>query len=108
MIELSAAADQLLEELKEKGVRLSLNGEKLRVEGKLSDDLKEKVRKNKEGMIQLIKLGEHRWRKTEAWEFEPVDIPRLDGGSVDVWMVGTRLDKPGALKFWFAGTRSEN
>ena len=61
MIELSAAADKLLEELKGKGVKLSLNGGKLRVEGKLADNLKEEVRKNKEGLIQLVKLGEHRW-----------------------------------------------
>jgi hypothetical protein len=61
VIELSAAADKLLEELKGKGVKLSLNGGKLRVEGKLADNLKEEVRKNKEGLIQLVKLGEHRW-----------------------------------------------
>lgn len=61
MIELSAAADKLLEELKEEGVTLSLNNGKLRVEGKLPDNLKEEVRKNKEGLIQLVKMGEHRW-----------------------------------------------
>jgi hypothetical protein len=61
MIELSAEAAELLEELKKKGVKLSLNNEKLRVEGKLSNSLKEEVRKNKEGLIQLVKLGEHRW-----------------------------------------------
>ena len=62
MIELSAAADKLLEELKGEGVKLSLNGGKLRVEGKLPDNLKQEVRKNKEGLIQLVRLGEHRWR----------------------------------------------
>ena len=61
MIELSAEAAELLEELKERGVKLSLNGGKLRVEGKLPDSLKEEVRKNKEGLIQLVKMGEHRW-----------------------------------------------
>ena len=61
MIELSAEADKLLEALKGKGVKLSLNNGKLRVEGKLPDELKEEVRKNKEGLIQLVKMGEHRW-----------------------------------------------
>ena len=61
MIELSAEAAELLEELKEEGVTLSLNNGKLRVEGKLPDNLKEEVRKNKEGLIQLVKMGEHRW-----------------------------------------------
>ena len=61
MIELSAEAAELLEELKEKDVKLSLNNEKLRVEGKLPENLKEEVRKNKEGLIQLVKMGEHRW-----------------------------------------------
>jgi len=101
MIELSAAADKLLEELKEKGVKLSLIGEKLRVKGKLSEDLKERVREHREGLIQLIKLGEHHWRKAEEWKFGPIEITRPDGKSVDVWMVGVRTDKPGAIKFWF-------
>ena len=39
------------------------------------------------------------------WQFKPVEIPRLDGKSVDVWMVGTRLDKPGTFQFWFVRTQ---
>ena len=35
------------------------------------------------------------------WQFKPVEIPRLDRTGVDVWMVGTRLDKPGTFQFWF-------
>jgi len=85
MIELSAAADKLLEELKEKWVKLSFAGEKLRVQGELSDELKKRVLKNKEGLIQLVKLGEHRWRKVEEWEF------RREGNR----MVGKRLDEAG-------------
>jgi len=54
MIELSVAADKLLEELKGKGVRLSLNGAKLRVKGKLSGDLKERIREHKSGLVQLV------------------------------------------------------
>jgi len=96
MIELSAEAAELLEELKGKGVKLSLNNSNLRVEGKLPDNLKEEVRKNKEGLIQLVKLDQH-----AEWQFKPVQIPRLDGKSVDVWMVGTRLDNPGTFQFWF-------
>ena len=53
MIELSAEAAELLEELKKRGVKLSL---KLRVEGKLPDNLKEEVRRHKEGLIQLVKI----------------------------------------------------
>ena len=68
MIELSATAEKLLEELKETGIRLSLTGDKLRVQGDLSDELKKQVLKNKEGLIQLVKLGERRWRKVEEWE----------------------------------------
>ena len=68
MIELSAEAAELLEELKEEGVKLSLNDEKLRVEGKLPDNLKEEVRRNKEGLIQLVKLGEHRWYQIDEWK----------------------------------------
>jgi len=65
MIELSAEAAELLEELKKKGVKLSLNNQKLRVEGKLPDNRKEEVRRNKEGLIQLVKMGEHRWYRVE-------------------------------------------
>ena len=85
MIEISAAADKLLEELKGNGVKLSLPGEKLRVQGELSDELKKRVLKNKKGLIQLIKLGEHRWRKVEEWEF------RREGNR----MIGKRLDEAG-------------
>ena len=67
MIELSAEAAELLEELKGKGVKLSLNNGKLRVAGKLLDELKKEVRKNKEGLIQLVKLGEHRWYRVGEW-----------------------------------------
>ena len=85
MIELSATADQLLEELKAEGIKLSFNNGKLRVQGELSDYLKEQVLKNKEGLIQLVKLGEHRWRKVEEWEF------RREGNR----MIGKRLDEAG-------------
>ena len=85
MIEISAAADKLLEELMGKGIKLSLPGEKLRVQGELSDELKKRVLKNKEGLIQLVRLGEHRWRKVEEWEF------RREGSR----MIGTRLDEAG-------------
>ena len=85
MIELSAAADKLLEELKAKDIHLSLYGKRLRVKGGCSDDLKKQVLKNKEELIQLVKLGEHRWRKVEEWEF------RREGNR----MVGTRLDEAG-------------
>ncbi len=89
MIEISAAADKLLEELKANGIKLFLTGEKLRVQGELSDEFKKRVLKNKEGLIQLVKLGEHRWRKVEEWEF------RREGNK----MVGKRLDKAGEMSW---------
>ena len=39
------------------------------------------------------------------WQFKSVEIPRLDRKGVDVWMVGTRLDKPGTFQFWFVRTQ---
>ena len=54
------------------------------MQGELSDELKEQVLKNKEGLLQLVKLGEHRWRKVAEWEFE------REGNR----MVGKRLDAP--------------
>ncbi len=42
------------------------------------------------------------------WQFNSVEIPRLDGKSVDVWMVGTRLDKPGTFQFWFVRTQDKD
>ncbi len=68
MIELSAASDKLLEELKAKGIKLFLTGEKLRVQGELSDEFKKRVLENKEGLIQLVKLGEHRWYQVAEWK----------------------------------------
>jgi len=82
MIELSFKAAELLEELKEKGVRLSLNNEKLRVEGKLPDNLKEEVRRNKEGLIQLVKLGEHRWFRWTSAQCQGKEF-RFHDGIVD-------------------------
>ena len=96
MIELSVAADKLLDELKKKGVKLSLNNGKLRVEGKLADSLKEEVRKNKEGLIELVKLGEHRWRKLEEWEF------RREGNR----MIGKRLDEAGETSWQITSSNS--
>ena len=67
MIEISAEAAELLEGLKGEGIKLSLNNGKLRVVGKLSDSLKGEVRRNKEGLIQLVRLGEHRWYQVDEW-----------------------------------------
>ncbi len=96
MIELSAASDKLLEELKAKGIKLFLTGEKLRVQGELSDEFKKRVLKNKEGLIQLVKLGEHRWRKVEEWEF------RREGNR----MIGKRLDEAGETSWQITSSNS--
>ncbi len=83
MIELSAEAAELLEELKEEGVTLSLNNGKLRVEGKLPDNLKEEVRKNKEGLIQLVKMGEHRWYQVDECTMPTKGVRFHDGIVID-------------------------
>ncbi len=96
MIELSAAADKLLEELKAKDIHLSLYGKRLRVKGNCSDELKEQVLENKKGLIQLVMLGEHRWRKVEEWEF------RREGNR----MIGKRLDEAGETSWQITSSNS--
>ena len=85
MIVLSAEADKLLDEMKEKGIKLSLNKGKLSVEGQISGELRETTRKNEDGLIQLVELGEHQWQGVAVWEY------RREGNE----MRGMRLDGPG-------------
>lgn len=49
----------------------------------------------------LKKVKNSKTQRIVVWNFGPVEITRLDGRGVDVWMVGVRTDKPGAIKFWF-------
>ena len=41
----------------------------------------------------------------EEWEYMPIELPSLKPGFVDVWMSGTRLDRPGEYCAWFVETR---
>jgi len=43
--------------------------------GKLSDELKEEVRRNKEGLIQLVKMGEHRWCQVDECTMSTKGVP---------------------------------
>ncbi len=87
MIELPTDVDKLLEELKEQGINLSLNGKKLRVEGKLSDDLKDRICEHKDGLIQLVEMDEHRWRKVDdlAIPDKALDETQADETSAPSW-----------------------
>ncbi len=99
---------ELLEELKSADFRLSIDGEDLLIQGHLSDELRERIREDKYGLMHLIAAGEHRWTETEGWKFELVDLPRLDGNGCDRWMAGRKLDSPERFQFWFVGTQSDS
>jgi len=89
MIKLSADADKLLEELKCWEVKLLVVGERLKVEGELPEDLKNRIRAHEKELILLVKLGEHRWRQAEEWVFH------REGSR----MTGKRLDVPGEMSW---------
>ena len=100
----SLAAANLLEQLVASGVRLRVVADELQVSG-VDDAQREQIREHKDELKKLVVAGDHRWQKVMEWKFTLADVPRLDGNGVDCWMVGTRLGKPGAFQFWFAGTR---
>ena len=85
----SLPARQLLEELKAADVRLAVEGDELVVTGHLTDKLREGIKTNKSGLIDLIRAGEHLWQPESEWEFKRVGDQ----------MVGKRLDAPGE-KCW--------
>ena len=85
------SADILLKKLIQAGVQLRLVGKELQVKGngKLDPAVREEIKANKSGLIDLIRAGEHLWRPVSEWQF------KRDGD----WMVGERLDAPGE-KYW--------
>ena len=62
------------------------------------------LKQAKEIKIQRVDVATWKEKRSE-WNFGPVEIPRLDGQGIDIWMVGTRTDKPGAFQFWFVENR---
>ena len=85
----SLAALELLDTLKDRGARLSLDGDNIVVKGFLTDDLRDQIREHKQGLIDLMEDGEHLWQKVAEWQFW------REGDR----MMGRRLDAPGE-KSW--------
>ncbi len=81
------SADTLFKKLIRAGVQLRLVGEELQVKGngELDPGIREEIKANKSGLIDLVRVGEHLWRPESEWEFKRVGD----------WVVGRRLDAPG-------------
>ena len=88
------SAANLLERLIASGARLRLVGNELQVKG-LNREFREEIKGNKQGLMDLVRAGEHKRQPVEEWSYW------RDG----VWMVGTRLDKPRTFQFWFVDTQ---
>ena len=82
------AAD-LLTELTARQIRLEIEGEQLIAEGHLDDDLRQRIREHKAGLLALVKAGEHQWRHESHWHAQIEEA----GGSR--WLVFYSLDQPG-------------
>ena len=69
----SLEATDLLEQLKRRGIRLSLSHDRqnLVVRGKLDDELRQQIRENKKGLIALVEAGEANWQVVAVYEFDP-------------------------------------
>lgn len=91
------SAANLLERLIASGARLRLVGNELQVKG-LNREFREEIKGNKQGLMDLVRAGEHKRQPVEAWSYQ------RDGD----WMVGTRLDKPGIFQFWFVITQDKD
>ena len=83
MIVIALEAVELLKELVQKGIRLSVNSHTLRAEGNLTDDLKNRMKAHRFDLFQLVEMGEHRWGPGEGWE----------SGEDGDWPEGSRLDE---------------
>ena len=90
---ISLAAADLLSDLIALGCKLELEGEdRVAVIGRLSDDLRQRIREHKAGLLALVKAGEHKWRQESHWHAQIEEA----GGSR--WLVLYSLDKPGDFK----------
>ncbi len=65
MITFSLAAAKLLERLIASGAHLRLVGDELQIKMNGGEDyrLLGEIERNKEGLTQLVRAGEHRWRE---------------------------------------------
>ncbi len=65
MIIFSLSAAQLLERLITAGAQLRLVGDDLQIKinGAGGRRLREEIERNKDGLTQLVRAGEHRWRE---------------------------------------------
>ena len=81
----SLSAADLLEKLVASGAHLRLVGDELQVKADLDNELREEIKRNKNGLTQLVQAGEHRWQSVETWNY-------LRDGN---WIEGCRLDSPG-------------
>jgi len=83
----SLSAAELLEQIITSGTELRLVGDELqiKIDGGADRRLQEGVKRNKDGLKQLVQAGEHKWRPVETWSY------RREGNR----MIGTRLDEAG-------------
>lgn len=87
------AAAEILDELTQRGVRLSAKGDRLRAEGKLTDDLKHRLREMKPAIMELVRNSPN-YETVAVWQFSVLRVPsQINHGVVDLWVVGERLDK---------------
>jgi hypothetical protein len=90
----------LLTESRDAGVKFRIVGGKLEAKNldKVSPDLQSEIRARTKELKELLKA------EMVVWNFRKIRIPsQVTRGSVDVWMVGTREDRP-AYRWWFVRT----
>ncbi len=100
----SLTAVSIMNDMVALGCRLTLEAEKLVVEGTLNDDLRRQIRENKKGLVELVKAGEHRWRSTQKWHAQ-VEESRLGDGCLTRWLVFYSLDRPGDFNAFNLGRK---
>jgi len=63
----SLSAAELLERIIASGAQLRLVGDELqiKIDGGMDRRLQEEIKRNKNGLTQLVQAGEHRWRSVE-------------------------------------------
>ena len=83
----SLSSAELLEQIITSGAQLRLVGDELQIKMNGGGDrwLQKKIKRNKDGLTQLVQAGEHKWRPVETWSY------RREGNR----MIGTRLDEAG-------------
>ena len=87
----------LLNRLHDEGVQFRLRHGELQVKGfeRIPLDLQEEISNRKQELLELFESEQ------EVWIFEHLYVPsQLEAGTVDVWILGRRHDKP-AWTFWF-------